>query len=883
MNADRIEEIKNANDIRDVILDAGIVLKAGRGKCPFCDHALGAFGVKQGFYNCFKCGNAGDVIQFVQKTQAVDFMGAMKILGARVGISTEQSITKIAGDEPKAAAKMYLAERGLEVPEGWYTQETFGYGNKQSATVRFSVGETYWERIVDAHLFTRKANFGGAYKGESWQPTGQRIVKGDRIYITEGIFDAIALMQGLKFKVASAMSSGNFPQKLIDKHKGRGITWCLALDNGAAGAGSVKKWANILKEMGELVEVHYPSDKRDWNDWLKSKKLTPGLIQQAWWRGQKLVAQTAGERMAWIIVEAQANNKFTPNSKIISFSKCYFECSVIKSTDIHKNEDLFAAIEAEDYFSAVRFLTPMISSLRVGTAVAELLYTQYDSVDKSHSYCFNVDVFGVKKSQQVVFSANMTTDAKSFHLALWNQVGQAGFSGNAGHMAEIIDGWLSKRKPTVETIRHMGYSPKHKAYVFENFGYKDGHMTKVNKYNYLNIGNMALKTSFVGWTIPELDKKTVWFDDFYIMGGNNGLTCLAFWMMSAFAQQVRVCEKTIPFLEFTGPASTGKSTIIEFLWLLFGRDDYEGEDPEKLTQSAFGRVFMQASNCPVVLLEGDRNETHHRKKFSIEHLKTLFRGQSPYGRGVRNNGLDIDNVPFLGTLAISQNAQIEGEEQILSRFVHCTSSKKDFTNESYLAANRIKALKSDNCIDFFHNILSNEKQIMATYSEWYIKYRDHLLGDERVGHVRISENHAQIMAFGKCLQLILPELDDGRLKLWIKFMVDGAIKRQLACDCDSVLINEFWEIYETFNTKIGENDSDSIVRTEVFNHSRDPDFIAINLRRFKKIAEENRQSIDIVALRKQLTNSKRYKFVKQAKVDSAILGGTTHCWIFKKG
>jgi hypothetical protein len=270
----------------------------------------------------------------------------------------------------------------------------------------------------------------------------------------------------------------------------------------------------------------------------------------------------------------------------------------------------------------------------------------------------------------------------------------------------------------------------------------------------------------------------------------------------------------------------------------------------------------------------------------MDHLKTMFRGQSPYGRGVKNNGIDIDNVPFLGTLVISQNVPVEGEPQILSRIVQCIATKADFSNKSLAAANRLKRLSGEQVIHFLHDALGAEKKIMDEYGHWFNKYKEFLFNSDKIQDARIAENHAQVMAFGKCLKLIVPELDDARLKGWLDFMIGLANKRQLACQSDSALVNRFWEIYETFNEKIGANDEDStigyIVTRQLINHSRDSNLIAINLPLFKKMAEENRQQIDVDAMKGLLVNSKRYKFVNQKKVDSAILGKIVHCWIFKK-
>ncbi len=896
MNTQRIEQIKQGNPIKEVVADFGVALKTNRGKCPFCDSGAGAFSVNQDYYNCFKCGAKGDVVEFVKQSQGLDFMAAMKLLGSRAGISTEESITKLAGNEPKAAAKMYLeTERQLTVPSDWYSQETFGHSKSQSATVRFAMGDTYWERIIDAHLFTHKAHFkkGGTYKGECWQPPAQRICTGDRVYIAEGIFDAIAIMQGLKYKVASAMSTSNFPQKLIDKHKGKNITWCLMLDNGQAGSTASKKWTSILRQMDEKVEVYYPPNKRDWNDLYRTKELTDDLLKKYWWRGQVLVAQSVAERMAWLIVQARADKQFVATTRVLSFGNCYFNCKMLenlKGADKENGALLSEAIESGQYFEAVNHIKPLVSSVRISTATTTLLYTQIDHIDQTYSYYFDVAMLGVKKHKKVVFDSNMIVDAKAFNLALLKRVGQSTFSGEGKDMRQILDGWFANRKPTIETIRHMGYSTIHKAYVYEGFGYKDGRMVKVNKHDYLTIGNLSLKTTFIGWCIPSPDdEKAAWFNDLYLAGGNNALTGLAFWLMSLFAAQVREKDNqgTIPFFEYTGVAHSGKSSIIEFLWKLVGRDGFEGEDPEKHTKTSLARYLMQASNIPAVLLEGDREpDGHHRKKFSMDHMKTLFRGQSPYGRGVKNNGIDIDNVPFLGTLVISQNAPVEGEPQILSRIVQCIATKADFSSQGLAAANRLKQLNGEQVIHFLHAALSQENQIMQTYGDWFNKYKEFLFNSEKIQDARIAENHAQVMAFGKCLKLIVPELDDVRLKGWLDFMIGLAGQRQLACQSDSAMVNRFWEIFDTFNEKIGASDEDSMsgypATEQLINHSKDPHLIAINLPLFKKLAEENRQQIDVDAMKGLLVNSKRYRFVNQKKVDSAILGKAIHCWIFKK-
>jgi hypothetical protein len=894
LDGNTIQQIKQANDLSKIVEDTGIQIKNGRGECPFCEtKSSNVLSVNSDFFNCFHCGESGDVLKFIMLRDNIDFIHAVKKLAERANMSEvleDKNITESSGIEPKAAAKVYLEKRGLNVPESWYTQETFGRGNNQSATIRFAVGiyaagvTCYWERIIDAHLFDRKANFKGSYKGESWQPPGQRICKGDRVHIVEGIFDAIALQNSMQLKVVSAMSCGNFPQRLFEKYKGKGLTWCLMLDYGDAGAFFSKKWAKKIKDEGEHVEVYYPDSRKDWNDLQKSNALNDELLDRYWWRGQFLISDSVAEKMAWNFINNKVNQKYSITKNIITFGNCYFKCEIINYKKDNKiNVD--SLIEEKDFFKAVALLKQMVSSKRISTATAKLLYTEFDSIQESYSYFFNVNTTHFQKPKMIVFDAAMVSDSKSFSLALLKKVGQCSFTGNNNDLQHITNAWFKQQKPVVETIRHMGYSPTHSAYIFQDFGYKDGRKFEANKYNYLQFGGSNVKTNFNGWEIPKPVQQLSWFNDLYLSGGNNALTALAFWTLSLFANQVRNKNNqgTIPFLELTGIAHSGKSTIIEFLWKLVGRDGYEGEDPEKHTRASLGRYFMQCSNLPAVLLEGDReNASLFRKNFSIDHIKTLFRGQSPYGRGVKNSGIEIDNVPFLGTLVISQNQQIEGEAQILGRIVQCVANKKGFNPQGLSASNRLKQLNSEQVISFMHNALSKERKLMQTYARYFDIYKNQLIATNQIADIRIVESHAQIMAFGRCLQLLVIEFDNARLDAWIAFMTKLAINRQIKCQSEHLLVERFWEIYETFNESTGTNDPSTLEPKPELNHARTNDEVAINLNLFKKFASENRQDIDISLLKNLLINSKKYKYIEQKKINSAILGKTLHCWIFKK-
>ncbi len=80
-----IDEVRQRADIVDVISTQVQLKKAGRtfkGLCPFHDEKTPSFIVNpdRQTYHCFGCGEGGNVISFVMKTENLDFPDAVKVL-----------------------------------------------------------------------------------------------------------------------------------------------------------------------------------------------------------------------------------------------------------------------------------------------------------------------------------------------------------------------------------------------------------------------------------------------------------------------------------------------------------------------------------------------------------------------------------------------------------------------------------------------------------------------------------------------------------------------------------------------------------------------------------------------------------------------------------
>ena len=87
-----IEEIKNSNDIVDVISQYVILKRSGRnffGLCPFHKEKSPSFSVSpdKQIFHCFGCGVGGNVIHFVSKIENIDFRETIELLANRANIT----------------------------------------------------------------------------------------------------------------------------------------------------------------------------------------------------------------------------------------------------------------------------------------------------------------------------------------------------------------------------------------------------------------------------------------------------------------------------------------------------------------------------------------------------------------------------------------------------------------------------------------------------------------------------------------------------------------------------------------------------------------------------------------------------------------------------
>lgn len=148
-----IERVRQSADIVQIIGEYVPLKRSGgsyRGPCPFHQGSKPNFSVTpdKGTYHCFVCHESGDVFTFLRKRLGLDFVGAIKLVGERVGIEVVDQPARAHAPDPNeknwevlaTTAEWFraqLAEESLGRDARGYLE---GRGIDASACARFGIG-----------------------------------------------------------------------------------------------------------------------------------------------------------------------------------------------------------------------------------------------------------------------------------------------------------------------------------------------------------------------------------------------------------------------------------------------------------------------------------------------------------------------------------------------------------------------------------------------------------------------------------------------------------------------------------------------------------------------------------------------------------------------
>ena len=159
---DSIDRVREAVDMAELVGAKTDLRRVGSrytGLCPFHDERTPSFSVdaERKLYHCFGCGEGGDAIRFVEKTEALDFPDAVEALGDRYGVRLERE-----EDDPAAEQRRRRRERLyalLDRAAGFYA--SYFQGAAEAAKARdYLAGRGLSEEIL--------AEFRVGYAPSAW-------------------------------------------------------------------------------------------------------------------------------------------------------------------------------------------------------------------------------------------------------------------------------------------------------------------------------------------------------------------------------------------------------------------------------------------------------------------------------------------------------------------------------------------------------------------------------------------------------------------------------------------------------------------------------------------------------------------------------------------
>ncbi|SOD25217.1 Toprim-like [Variovorax sp. YR752] len=855
---------------------------------------------------------------------------------------------------PNAAADAYLRDgRGFDLAliKGTYTQEHYfdsradqGRG-AGTGTVRFQLADTWWERFFDLpHRFgKKKANFksGGSYAGTWWAlpslsfaeaaPTETALSEAlqqamraagtsnaeapatlpppSELWLVEGIFDAIALAHHGIAAVA-LLSCNNYPEKALAALKAQLeaqggtvaaplLVW--ALDGDTAGREFTLKHVRRARDAGWVCEAaQIPQngrDKIDWNDAHQRDRLDEPHLKDYRYHGALLLASTAQEKALLVYNHTgRAEFDFDHRHRLWWFKLDLDRYG--KARDALR-EAIKEGREAEMSEDAQRdkALLESHSLQQIANCHPQALYYQKNEITDEAWYYFRVSFPHDGPTIKATFTSGQLTAASEFEKRLLHIAPGAMFSGSSHQLKKIMQ-WQLDNPKVVQTIDFIGYSAPHKTYILGKVAVREGQIHEANKEDYFEFNKLSIKSLQKSIQLRiNTDRDSyqrVWQQHLWRAFGAKGYIALAFWFGSLFAEQVRAEQQSFPFLEIVGEPGSGKTTLIQFLWKLFGRD-YEGFDPSKSTSAGRLRTFTQVSNLPIVLIESDRETKSggqaHVKSFDWDELKDSYNGNSIRTTGVKTGGNEVYDPPFRASIVISQNNQVQASQAIMERICHMTFDTGGFTPTSYESAKALEKVEIEQVSGFILAALRREVEVMKVITESHDENIRFLLAQDGIHKPRIAKNHAQLLAMATAMRSVV-KLADEQFDQVQSQIVAMARERQNSINADHPLVHEFWEAFDYLDSLGVESVKHGHIDRPMLNHSRDVAQIAVNLNEFVEKANSHRQQIPLLAeLKKVLRTSKTRRFIDIKSVSSAIrvrveagteVAKTVHCWVFER-
>lgn len=206
-----------------------------------------------------------------------------------------------------------------------------------------------------------------------------------------------------------------------------------------------------------------------------------------------------------------------------------------------------------------------------------------------------------------------------------------------------------------------------------------------------------------------------WLESYIKVFDSVGKNSLVWWLGTMFAERIIEEYGFWPFFRVKSSGGCGKSSMLEFLWKLHGKKNFEGFMPDKCTKVGRYRMYSQAHNTPVVIIDPqDSND--------IMELKMLFNGRLGRVSGVKDSHSIIDDSDhgFTGGVYVVDDYNILHQEYAIRD--RCFTMYMDSSHHSVKGrklALKLRGITIEELQPFKEFVIENYADIFATFQQKY--------------------------------------------------------------------------------------------------------------------------------------------------------------------
>jgi hypothetical protein len=636
-------------------------------------------------------------------------------------------------EDPDRPARVYLESRGIRQAviglDFKYWQDVRGL---KTGAVVFPVGkDKHGKTVFNGRLFDvphgeTKGHNRGSTSGLFWSHPGRKIDPEKPVYVTEGILDALSLIEG-GLQAVAVLSSGQDPSKLkLDKFK----IIITAFDNDNAGITASKKWRRLFKDKPDVsISSIFPDPGTDWNSLL-----------------QGLHGKNPREHFETMMPDFKFNADIALASSAQDYLDKFIEYKEY-SPELFEHNGAF-------YFAKPAHKGTAYHAVQVSDFIIDVDYFQVDRTfpDRPlYQYGLSIKPKGRERRKvKALFEAVELSTAQNLAASMLKRA-RCAWTGDSTVTKAFYSMITRTKAREVRLFDSIGLDEETMGFMFPGFMIdKNGkYVLPDDKGLFSFPGNSVIRPFQYPKTImpePGISSKDLWAL-LVASWGDRAAVGIAYLVASWFVKDVRLKTGCFPFLSFYGDPQTGKSALVRALNRMQCINE-EGLSMSKAdTIKGITRKLSLKNSLFTGLSEVNKDDNN---KMPIDSILTWYDGSALSVRAAFTAGKEIVEVPFLGSILFAQNDEPFVSPAQKSRVISLHFHKDQLSPDSMAAFLKLGAIPLGQMAHFFVQVMASRSVIEESWFSEYTRAKQELFKAVSAPS-RIIENHSLMLGFHRLL------------------------------------------------------------------------------------------------------------------------------------